>query len=73
VHRRPRGPSYGPLDGERTVGARAAAGVSWVHVLAVLTRNEFRARYRSQALGILWSLLNPLVQTAILSFIFSHV
>jgi lipopolysaccharide transport system permease protein len=39
----------------------------------VLLRNEFRARYRSQALGILWSLLNPLVQTAILSVIFSHV
>src|SRR5262249_42779153 len=34
---------------------------------------EFRARYRSQALGILWSLLNPLVQTAILTVIFSHV
>lgn len=73
VHRRPRGPSYGPLDGERTVGARAAAGVSWVHVLAVLTRNEFRARYRSQALGILWSLLNPLIQMTILTVIFSHV
>ena len=43
------------------------------HVLGVLTRNEFRARYRSQALGILWSLLNPLVQTAILTVIFSHV
>jgi ABC-type polysaccharide/polyol phosphate export permease len=42
-------------------------------VLSVLLRNEFRARYRSQALGILWSLLNPLVQTAILSVIFSHV
>ena len=42
-------------------------------MLSVLLRNEFRARYRSQALGILWSLLNPLVQMAILSVIFSHV
>ena len=31
------------------------------------------ARYRSQALGILWSLLNPLVQMTILTVIFSHV
>ena len=51
----------------------AARRATFGHVLGVLTRNEFRARYRSQALGILWSLLNPLVQTAILTVIFSHV
>lgn len=74
VHRRPRGSSWGPLDEKTTPGPRRAAPPTpWTHVLAVLTRNEFRARYRSQALGILWSLLNPLVQMAILSVIFSHV
>jgi lipopolysaccharide transport system permease protein len=77
VHRRPAGASWGPLDDEApaTNGAGrvpAPRTTGW-HVLTVLLRNEFRARYRSQALGILWSLLNPLVQTAILSFIFSHV
>jgi ABC-type polysaccharide/polyol phosphate export permease len=74
VHRRPNGASWGPLDDQSpnagSVGAPRTTG--W-HVLSVLLRNEFRARYRSQALGILWSLLNPLVQTAILSVIFSHV
>lgn len=74
VHRRPKGPSWGPLD-DHTPDAPSAAAprtTGW-HVLSVLLRNEFRARYRSQALGIFWSLLNPLVQTAILSVIFSHV
>ncbi len=74
VHRRPRGPSWGPLDDKSPLpsGAAAPRTTGW-HVLSVLLRNEFRARYRSQALGILWSLLNPLVQTTILSVIFSHV
>ena len=75
VHRRPSGPSWGPLDADSSAPKAGAAPrrTTFTHVLSVLTRNEFRARYRSQALGILWSLLNPLVQTAILSFIFSHV
>jgi lipopolysaccharide transport system permease protein len=74
VHRRPNGASWGPLDDQSPNAAAVAAprNTGW-HVLSVLLRNEFRARYRSQALGILWSLLNPLVQTAILSVIFSHV
>jgi ABC-type polysaccharide/polyol phosphate export permease len=78
VHRRPNGASWGPLDDKSRAPAAArttsaARRTTFLHVLGVLTRNEFRARYRSQALGILWSLLNPLVQTAILTVIFSHV
>jgi lipopolysaccharide transport system permease protein len=74
VHRRPKGPSWGPLDDSTPAPSTLAAPrtTGW-HVLSVLLRNEFRARYRSQALGILWSLLNPLVQMTILSVIFSHV
>lgn len=70
THRQPHGVSYGQLDG---TSARRPVRRPWLHVLAVLTRNEFRARYRSQALGILWSLLNPLIQMTILTVIFSHV
>ena len=44
-----------------------------LHVLWVLTRTEFRARYRAQALGIVWSILNPLVMMAIISLIFTQV
>ncbi len=77
VHRRPNGSSWGPLDdgtgASKSGNSASARRTTFGHVLGVLTRNEFRARYRSQALGILWSLLNPLVQTAILTVIFSHV
>lgn len=44
-----------------------------LQVLWVLTRTDFRARYRAQALGIIWSLLNPLVMMAIISVIFTQV
>src|SRR5438105_1001398 len=42
-------------------GAPDGQGAGWLHVLAVLTRTDFRARYRGQALGIVWSVLYPLV------------
>jgi ABC-type polysaccharide/polyol phosphate export permease len=61
-----------------TVSAEQLAPVrahrqSSLHVLWVLTRTEFRARYRSQALGLLWSLLNPLVMMGIISLVFTHL
>lgn len=72
IHRRAGGFTYGPLEGRASSRARRAPS-GWAHVLWVLTRNEFRARYRAQALGVLWSLLHPLVMMAILSVIFTRV
>jgi ABC-type polysaccharide/polyol phosphate export permease len=46
---------------------------SLLQVLWVLVRTEFRARYRAQALGIVWSLLNPLVMMGIISVIFTQL
>jgi ABC-type polysaccharide/polyol phosphate export permease len=71
VHRRPEGNTFGSIDGELRAAADRSNG--WLRVLLVLTRNEFRARYRAQALGILWSLLNPLVTMVILSAVFTRV
>src|ERR1700753_3367734 len=72
VHRKPEGLAYGTLEGAPLPRAELPPS-RWSHVLGVLTRNEFRARYRAQALGIIWSLLNPLVQMLILSLIFTRV
>lgn len=56
-----------------TRGSDGTHGAGWVHVLAVLTRTDFRARYRGQALGIVWSILYPLVMMGIMSLVFTQV
>jgi ABC-type polysaccharide/polyol phosphate export permease len=69
---------HGPLDDEEIVvqesrAHRKATHARTLHVLWVFTRSDFRARYRAQALGVIWSLLNPLVMMAIFSLIFTKV
>lgn len=41
----------------------------WWH----LVEADLRARFRRTRLGVLWSILNPLLMTAILTFVFMHV
>jgi len=67
-------PAAEPRLSERDTAAPMAAHRQHpLQVLWVLTRTEFRARYRAQALGIIWSILNPLVMMAIISVIFTQV
>ena len=46
------------------------------HLLKLLVKRDFISRYRKSVLGILWSLLNPLltmlVMTMVFSFLFRH-
>jgi len=45
----------------------------WTWLLASFTQREVLERYAGSVSGLLWTLIHPLAQLAIFSFIFSHV
>jgi len=44
-----------------------------LYVLEQLVVRDFKIRYRNMSLGVLWSLLNPLVLVAVYSFVFTKI
>jgi homopolymeric O-antigen transport system permease protein len=49
-------------------------GSMWDHrgVIRVLARKDFQARYKRASLGVLWAVVAPLLQAAVMIFVFSH-
>jgi ABC-type polysaccharide/polyol phosphate export permease len=56
-----------------TPSANAAANARWGWLLASFTRREILNRYAGSVSGLAWSLLHPLAQLAIFSFVFSQI
>jgi len=54
------------------VGVRPGAG-HWLGITGMLALRTFRLRYLRSRIGVGWAFLQPLVQTAVLSFVFVKV
>jgi lipopolysaccharide transport system permease protein len=62
------------LTGERTPVSVLLRDL-WVHrdLVTMLARQDYRSRYRSASLGLLWAIALPLLQGVVIAVVFSHL